>query len=379
MSKVTEKKSDVKIKEEKEQGKSEIFIETLKEILAEDQKKGPLIFRQIPKVMADIDAITKERKAAPEVGAYAFRGIDDVYNELHSIMAKHQVFTTSDILEEKKEERNTFGGKLMITRIIRIKYTFWAVDGSSVFSTVQGEGMSTQDKASSCAFAIAHKYALLQIFMIPTEEQKDPELNGAEFMAESEEKKKAQNEAVTNIKSSETETDEKTGSQKDINFKLMDGTKKWMNRFDILGCFADAKKVLGQAAYYKVLNKHGVAKADKIRKHEFQKIFDDLCFAITAGHGEGKLEDMMSPEDAAAKVQKLILELVDKHGADPLKIPEELKNRYGVSDFKTMDPDQAEQVISFLETSLKKYQKRDKIESINNMKKTGGKKLTEKK
>ena len=42
-------------------------------------------------------------------------------------------------------------------------------------ATVVGEGMDSGDKAANKAMAIAHKYALLQTFCIPTEEQKDPD------------------------------------------------------------------------------------------------------------------------------------------------------------------------------------------------------------
>ena len=54
-------------------------------------------------------------------------------------------------------------------------YRFVATDGSQVSCVVEGEGMDSGDKASNKAMAVAHKYALLQVLMIPTEEQKDPD------------------------------------------------------------------------------------------------------------------------------------------------------------------------------------------------------------
>lgn len=132
-----------------------------------------LIFQKIPAVMADIDAIGKNRNNASQ--GYKFRGVDDVYNELHSVLSKHNVFTVPKVLEDKTEERQTKSGGLLLYRVLKIEYTFFAEDGSSVASVVIGEGMDSGDKASNKAMSVAHKYCLLQVFAIPTEEDKDPE------------------------------------------------------------------------------------------------------------------------------------------------------------------------------------------------------------
>lgn len=132
------------------------------------------IFGKISAVMADIDAIGKDRRNTQGSG-YNFRGIDDVYNELHSILSKHHVFTVPEVLEEKTEERTSKSGGNLIYRILRIKYTFYTDDGSSVTAVVIGEAMDSGDKAANKAMSVAHKYCLLQVFAIPTEDEKDPE------------------------------------------------------------------------------------------------------------------------------------------------------------------------------------------------------------
>jgi hypothetical protein len=131
------------------------------------------IFTRMTKIMQDVTGITKDRKNQAQ--GYSFRGIDDVYNELHDVLAKHEVFTLSEILDEKSEERQTAKGGLLLYRILKIKYTFYTIDGSSVSTVVIGEGMDSGDKASNKAMSVAHKYALLQAFCIPTEDAKDPE------------------------------------------------------------------------------------------------------------------------------------------------------------------------------------------------------------
>ncbi len=139
---------------------------------AEGGTVPPLIFRTMSAVMDEVGAVGKGQRNKQQ--GFSYRGIDDVYNALHAAMAKHQVFTTSEIVNVSREERTTAKGAVLLYTQIRIRYTFWTVDGSSVSTEVQGEGMDSGDKSSNKAMAVAHKYALLQAFMIPTE-QVDPD------------------------------------------------------------------------------------------------------------------------------------------------------------------------------------------------------------
>jgi hypothetical protein len=132
-----------------------------------------LIFERIALVMADIEAISKDRRN--EQQDFKFRGIDDVYNELHPILGKHKVFTVPKIINRHYREKQTKGGALIIERILTIVYRFYTTDGSFIECEVDGEAMDMGDKATNKCMAIAHKYALLQIFCIPTEDDKDPD------------------------------------------------------------------------------------------------------------------------------------------------------------------------------------------------------------
>ena len=144
-----------------------------------------LIYKKICDIQAEIDPIGKGERNKQQ--GYNFRGIDTVYNELHNIFVKHRVFSTTEILEDKHEERQSKSGGTLIYRILKIKYTFYAEDGSNVSSIVMGEGMDSGDKASNKAMAIGHKYALLQLLTIPTQEQKDPDYDTHEVENKKEE------------------------------------------------------------------------------------------------------------------------------------------------------------------------------------------------
>ena len=132
-----------------------------------------LIYKKIIEVMADINAIGKDRRNQQQ--GFQFRGIDDVMNELHSSLAKCGVFVLPKVLEETRTTGKTSrGGDMFYTRL-KINFGFYAEDGSHVDAVVIGEAMDTGDKASNKALSIGLKYAMLQVFCIPTEDEKDPD------------------------------------------------------------------------------------------------------------------------------------------------------------------------------------------------------------
>lgn len=152
------------------------------------------IYKAMSAIMADMDAIGKDQRNQQQ--GFNYRGIDQVYNVLHPLLAKHKVFTTPEVLEKQRDERVNAKGTVLAFVTLRIRYTFWCHDGSSVSCVVEGEGMDSGDKASNKAMAVAHKYALLQTFCIPTEDMVDPdaeshELNAAAEQARKEEAAKA--------------------------------------------------------------------------------------------------------------------------------------------------------------------------------------------
>ena len=136
------------------------------------------IYMAIPAIMAEIGAIGKNRRNAAQ--GYAYRGIEDFYNVLQPLMVKHKVFSVPEILSKEREERTTTKGSVLIYTTMTVKYTFFAEDGSFVVATVSGEGMDSGDKSANKALSVAHKYALAQIFAVPTTDMTDPETESHE-------------------------------------------------------------------------------------------------------------------------------------------------------------------------------------------------------
>ena len=131
------------------------------------------IYETINAVMGEIGVIGKTSQNKQQ--GFMFRGIDAVMNAINPALVKYKLFIVPEVLEQTREERQTKSGGALIYSVCKIKYTFYAEDGSSVSSIVIGEGMDSGDKATNKAMSIAFKYACFQVFCIPTEEMVDPD------------------------------------------------------------------------------------------------------------------------------------------------------------------------------------------------------------
>jgi hypothetical protein len=137
------------------------------------------IHEAIAAIMGEVGSIKKDRTNSGQ--GYKFRGIDDVYLAIHDLFVKFGVFSVPTVEDERSEERMTKSGTTLIYRVLKIRYDFFAKDGSSLSATVIGEGMDSGDKASNKAMSVAHKYAILQLLAIPTEDTVDPENDNHEL------------------------------------------------------------------------------------------------------------------------------------------------------------------------------------------------------
>lgn len=139
------------------------------------------IYESITALMQEVEAVGKNDKNAQQ--GFMYRGIDSVMNAMQPLLAKHKIFVVPEVLEQQREERQTSRGGNLIYSICKIRFTFYAEDGSSVSAVVIGEASDMSDKATNKAMSVAFKYALFQVFCIPTEEMKDPDAEYNEIAA----------------------------------------------------------------------------------------------------------------------------------------------------------------------------------------------------
>lgn len=190
------------------------------------------IYQTISDVMAEIGAIGKDKKNQSQ--GFMYRGIDAVMNALSPALVKHKLFVVPEILEQIREERTNKNGTTLIYSVCKIKYTFYAEDGSSVSAIVIGEGMDSGDKATNKAMSIAFKYACFQVFCIPTEEMVDPDAEVHELApkttkAEKESKSEKEPKAEKPKKTSEDIAEEK----EKISESDLETLRKMINRDNI--------------------------------------------------------------------------------------------------------------------------------------------------
>lgn len=130
-----------------------------------------MIYSAICGVMEDIGVVGKNDTNKQQ--GFKYRGIDSVMNALNPAMIKHKIFCVPEVLEQTREERTTAKGATLIYSVCKMRYRFYATDGSSVDAVVVGEGMDSGDKATNKAMSVAFKYACFQTFCIPTEDLMD--------------------------------------------------------------------------------------------------------------------------------------------------------------------------------------------------------------
>ena len=146
------------------------------------ETKTPKIYEALIKANELVGAISKGNTNQQQ--GFKFRGVDDVYNRLHPILAKCGIVIVPEVVSYEVTERQARNGVLLYTRAT-IRHHFTTSDGSSVTTLVVGEAMDSGDKGMNKAMSIALKYALFQLFTIPTDEDKDPDATTHELVPQS--------------------------------------------------------------------------------------------------------------------------------------------------------------------------------------------------
>lgn len=156
-----------------------------------DPSGQPMQLQKVPKVFEAISTITGElskigiaKDRENKQQGYSFRGIDQVYNALAPLLAKHRLNILPMVLERaEKVVQSKSGGNLNFVTL-KVNYAFVsAEDASSFMVTTYGEGMDSADKATNKALSAAYKYAVIQAFAIPVEGQPDADADAHEEAA----------------------------------------------------------------------------------------------------------------------------------------------------------------------------------------------------
>lgn len=192
--------------------------------------------------MQEVPAIPKKRKNDQQ--GYIFRGIDDIYPATNELFSKHGVTNTCDIVEKTFERLPGRNGGSILSCALTVRWEFVAQDGSSIALTTIGLGMDSGDKAANKAMTASHKYALIQLLHLPTEEYKDVENDSPEVI----EQQAAKQAGIAKIKAVREEINRKLpthGSQLDavpIVLEYLDKEEKIKNELKKIGATIKTEK-----------------------------------------------------------------------------------------------------------------------------------------
>lgn len=104
-------------------------------------------------------------------GSYSFnyQKLDDIYDLVSPLLAAENIVCIPSLVDEKESiEQN--GQSRMIRSKVTVDYTFTHLeDGSSIVVRSIGEDSDTGSKSTTKAMSAAHKTALKQMFMPPTQ------------------------------------------------------------------------------------------------------------------------------------------------------------------------------------------------------------------
>ena len=145
-----------------------------------EQTKQALIYTKLPKIMQEVKAIGKNQTNQEQ--GFNFRGIDDIYNAMHDILARHEVFCTSVIKTSEHKEVISKRGIKGTHSIVSYTFKYMTTDGSYIETDAIGEAIDYGDKGVNKCFSIAHKYSLIGLFLIPTADPQDPDANSHEIV-----------------------------------------------------------------------------------------------------------------------------------------------------------------------------------------------------
>lgn len=138
--------------------------------MSEEQPQLPpgIIHEKLMLVMGEVEHIKKENHSRGL--NFAFRGIEHVMNSLHVLFKKHGVVIVTEIINHEFSEIETKSGTKGYHHISRVAFHMTASDGSRCTIVSLGEAMDYGDKGATKTLSIALKYALLNLFLIPTKE-----------------------------------------------------------------------------------------------------------------------------------------------------------------------------------------------------------------
>lgn len=158
------------------------------------------VFKAINAVTADLSKVGISKDNTNQQQKYKYRGIDDVYNVLGPLLAKHGLSILPQVLEHHQTERQSKNGGTIFHSTVKVKFTFVAAEDASCFEAVNvGEAFDSADKGLNKAVTAAYKYLIFQSFAIPVVGQDDADAQTIEVESQLAEFEKQVDAAINTL------------------------------------------------------------------------------------------------------------------------------------------------------------------------------------
>jgi hypothetical protein len=127
---------------------------------------------KLSEVMKEVKYI--EKKGFNAFHRYKYATESDVAERVREVLAKENVMMIPSMVSHETREHINAKGKTEYIATVNMEFTFYDGDsGEKITFLMAGEGQDAGDKAIYKAVTGAQKYALMKVFMIPTGD--DPE------------------------------------------------------------------------------------------------------------------------------------------------------------------------------------------------------------
>jgi hypothetical protein len=127
------------------------------------------IIKQLNLVMEYVGAVHKSERNTHQ--SFNFRGIDNVVNAVSPALRKHGVVVVPCVNSSEAETLEIGQNRTRMGYVrVNVTYTFYALDGTNIATTVVAESMDSGDKATAKAMSVAFRTALLQTLCLPTDD-----------------------------------------------------------------------------------------------------------------------------------------------------------------------------------------------------------------
>lgn len=134
------------------------------------------VYKSIAEITGEIAAIGIGKTNKNQQQGFAYRGIDDIYEVLAPLLAKHQLCILPRVIGRSVTEKTNAKGTVLFYVSVTVEYDFIsAKDGSKATTRMEGEAMDSGDKATGKACSYAYKNNAIEVFSIPIEPALDPD------------------------------------------------------------------------------------------------------------------------------------------------------------------------------------------------------------